>query len=151
MGMDYKPRLKQDVVPTIFSHKRRQAQRTLGAFAKRRRMETVSKLLSSPAGPPTSCSVAVQIPAEPLTQAMNCTGSVAVGAADGDCPDASAPLDFSVPFVNSDTSQSSKQDKNVQVLVRPGTKSAHIQGCRHSFHTPMQLARQINGSQKKLI
>lgn len=89
--------------------------------------QTVSKLLSSPAGPPTSCSVAVQIPAEPLTQAMNCTGSVAVGAADGDCPDASAPLDFSVPSANSDTSQSSKQDKRVQVLVRPGTKSAHIQ------------------------
>ncbi|XP_040065676.1 uncharacterized protein LOC8030003 isoform X2 [Ixodes scapularis] len=127
MGMDYKPRLKQDAVPTIFSHKRRQPQRTPGAFAKRRRMEIVSELLSSPAGPSTSCSVALQIPAEPLTEAIICTEPVPVGAAEGDCPDASAPLDFSVPCVNSDTSKPSKRDKSVQVLVRPGTKSAHTQ------------------------
>ncbi|KAG0436413.1 hypothetical protein HPB47_017956 [Ixodes persulcatus] len=42
MGMDYKPRLKRDAVPTLFSHKRRQAERTPGAFAKRRRMESFS-------------------------------------------------------------------------------------------------------------
>ncbi|XP_042142691.1 uncharacterized protein LOC121833452 [Ixodes scapularis] len=127
MGMDYKPRLKQDAVPTIFSHKRRQPQRTPGAFAKRRRMEIVSELLSSPAGPSTSCSVALRIQAEPLTEAIICTEPVAVGAAEGDCPDASAPLDFSVPRVNSDTSKPSKRDKSVQVLVRPRTKSARTQ------------------------
>ncbi|KAG0433945.1 hypothetical protein HPB47_019459 [Ixodes persulcatus] len=126
MGMNVKTaRLKRDAVPSIFRHKRQAPQRIQGAYAKRRRNEVVSELLSAPSAPPISSTAGADF-TRSVTETLNCIEAVCEENEEPQC------LDLSVPRAHQQDDehhgpQVDTYDKGTQVLVRPRMTSRSTQ------------------------
>ncbi|KAG0432205.1 hypothetical protein HPB47_021085 [Ixodes persulcatus] len=126
MGMDVKTaRLKRDAVPSIFLHKRQAPQRIRGAYAKRRRNEVVSELLSAPSAPPISSTAGADF-TRSVTETLNCIEAVCEENEEPQC------LDLSVPRAHQQDDehhgpQVDTYDKGTQVLVRARVTSRSTQ------------------------